>query len=153
MTAAARQVIARLGLAPLPPEGGFFRATWRNATASAILYLITDDDFSALHRLAQDEVWHFCAGDPIEHVQLDPRDGLVRTARLGPDILAGEWPQVVVPAGVWQGARRAGGSSGFALLGCTVSPPWDERGFELGARAELLAAFPAHPGIVRDFTR
>jgi predicted cupin superfamily sugar epimerase len=153
MNDAARQAIDRLGLAPLPQEGGFFRATWRNSTASAILYLITAGDFSALHRLAQDEVWHFCIGDPVEHVQLDPRGGRVRTARLGPDLARGHLPQVVVPAGVWQGARLVVGASGFALLGCTVSPPWDERGFELGSRATLRAAFPAHHAIVQDFTR
>ncbi len=154
MNAAARQVIATLGLEPLPHEGGLFRATWRNATASNILFLITPGDFSALHRLAQDEVWHFHAGDPVEHVQLDPRfGGGERVTLLGIDFSAGERPQVVVPAGIWQGARLVQARHGFALLGCTVSPPWDERGFELAGRDTLLAEFPGHREIIVALTR
>lgn len=151
----AAQLIARLQLTPLPGEGGWFRQTSRRATASAIYFLLTRDDFSALHRIAQDEVWHFYAGDPVEHVQFSA-DGSVAVARMGSQVLAGEQPQVLVPAGVWQGARLAPttvNGAGYALLGCTVSPPWDERGFELGARAALRAEFPAHAGWVHALTR
>lgn len=154
--AAADRIIAALELAPLPGEGGFFRPTWRSRTASAIFYLMTRVDFSALHRLAQDEIWHFHAGDPVEHVQLDPSTGTARRARLGPDVLAGDQPQVPVPAGRWQGARLdpAGPARhGFALLGCTVSPPWDEAGFTLGARADLVREFPAAADLIRELTR
>ena len=62
MNAAAQAIVTRLQLEPLPHEGGFFRVTWRNATASAIYFLITPEHFSALHRLAQDEIWFFHAG-------------------------------------------------------------------------------------------
>jgi hypothetical protein len=155
VNAAARQLIATLQLEPLAGEGGFFRRTWRNATASAIYFLITPDDFSALHRLAQDELWHFYGGDRVEHVQLDPRTGTLRVVRMGIDILAGDEPQVVVPAGNWQGARLATSAAGhgWSLLGCTVSPPWDERGFELGVRDDLLAQFPRNATWIRALTR
>lgn len=153
MNAAAREVIGALGLEPLPREGGFFRPTWRNATASAILFLITAEEFSGLHRLRQDEVWHFHAGDGVEHWQLDPRSGVVSVTRLGAEVARGAQPQVVVPGGVWQGARLAVGDRGFALLGCTVSPPWEERDFELGERRALQIAFPGHGEIIRVLTR
>ncbi len=154
MNAAARALIAALDLAPLPAEGGFFRATWRNATGSAIYFLLTADDFSALHRLEQDEIWHFHAGDRIEHVQLDPRDGTVRVTVMSAAVLAGDQPQVIVPGGCWQGARLAAGATqGYALVGCTVSPPWDERGFELARRADLLRAFPAQGALIAALTR
>lgn len=152
----AEQIIAALRLEPLPGEGGFFRVTSRRPAASAIYFLLTCRDFSALHRIAQDEMWHFHAGDPIEHGQFDATDGRLRRARMGPDVLAGDSPQVLVPAGTWQGARldpAVAGGVGFALLGCTVAPPWDERGFELGSRARLLAEFPAHADWVRALTR
>lgn len=155
MPPSAAQLIAHLQLAPLPGEGGWFRQTSRRATASAIYFLLTRDDFSALHRIAQDEVWHFYAGDCVEHVQF-ATDGSAHVARLGPNVLAGDQPQVIVPAGAWQGARIASNqpdAAGYALLGCTVSPPWDERGFELGTRAALLAEFPAHAGLIRVLTR
>jgi len=151
---AARAIIAALALEPLPREGGYFRATWRSATASAIYFLVTPEDFSALHRIAQDEIWHHYAGDAVEHVQLDPRDGSVRTIRLGPDVLSGEEPQLVVTANVWQGAKLAAGPrAGYALLGCTVSPPWDERGFALADPMELRSAFPGQHAAIGALTR
>ena len=149
----ARRIIAALGLEPLPAEGGFFRPAWRSDTASAIYYLMTPADFSALHRLTHDEAWHFYDGDPVEHVQLDPRRGDARTSRLGPALLAGDVPQVHVAAGQWQGARLAEPVRGWALLVCTVWPPWDGRGFELGAREALLAQFPAHMTWIHALTR
>lgn len=152
----AAEMIAALELAPLPHEGGYFRVTWRSELSSAILFLITPEGFSALHRIAQDEIWHFHAGDPVDHVQLDARTGAMRRTRLGAAVLAGETPQLVVPAGMWQGARLAredNAGAGWSLLGCTLAPPWDERGFELGARAALRAAFPAHAEIIAALTR
>ena len=153
MNTAARQLLTALRLEPLPREGGFFRVTWRKATASAIYFLITPEHFSALHRLAQDEVWHFYSGDPVEHLRLDPRCGDAHVAHLGPDAVSGGSPQIIVPAGVWQGARTAEDRHGYSLLGCTVSPPWDEGGFELGDRDLLQAAFPAQRELIRALTR
>lgn len=153
MNAAARALIERLGLAPLPEEGGFFRVTWRGAHGSAILFLITSEDFSALHRIAQDELWHFHAGDPVEHVRIDPATGEAVVNRLGADIAHGETPQLAVPAGHWQGARLVAGAHGYALLGCTVTPPWTPEGFELGARERLTADFPRHAAWIARLTR
>jgi predicted cupin superfamily sugar epimerase len=164
MLSTAAEVISALQLAPLPREGGWFRQTWRSEAGSAILFLITPENFSALHRLTLDEVWHFHAGDPVEHVQLDPRSDAGRAeimlTPLGPDIARGETPQLVVPAGVWQGARVAPASraaasprQGWSLLGCTLAPPWREDALELGARAELLRRFPAAAAHVLALTR
>lgn len=152
MNAEAQKIIAKLGLAPLLHEGGWFRQTWKSgaqfaggrAAGSAIYFLVTPEDFSALHRLRTEEVWLFHAGDALEHVMLDPADGAVRVTRLGGEVLAGETPQVVVPGGVWQGARLAAGATrGWALLSCTMAPAWDENEFELGKREALGREFPA----------
>jgi uncharacterized protein len=151
----AQALIAALQLEPLPGEGGFFRQTWRNETASAILFLLTTENFSALHRLAQDEMWHFYTGDRVEHVQLAP-DGAAHRTRMGSDVLGGDVSQVIVPPGMWQAARldpSAATHQGFALLGCTVSPPWDERGCTIGARAELVREYPAHAQLILGLTR
>ena len=155
----AQRIVRELGLAPLPHEGGFFRQTWRTAEASAILFLVTESDFSALHRIAQDELWHFHAGDPVEHVRLHKEGAQtagVSVTRLGGDVLAGETPQLAVPRATWQGARLARGRSaarGFALLGCTVTPPWDDRGFELGHRDALQREFPDATPWIHALTR
>ena len=63
------------------------------------------------------------------------------------------WEQAVVPAGTWQGARLCPGQRGWALFGCTVSPAWDEREFELGKRDALLREFPAGAAAIRALTR
>jgi predicted cupin superfamily sugar epimerase len=162
VNAEAAQLISRLGLVPLPREGGFYAPTWTSpergpdgrAAGSAILFLITPADFSALHRLRTDEVWHFHAGDPAELARMDPRAGSAAVTVLGPDPTRGHAPQGIVAAGTWQGARiAAGGSRGWTLFGCTLAPAWDEREFELGSREGLLAAFPAEAGLVRALTR
>lgn len=159
MNAGALKMIARMGLEALPGEGGFFRRTWLSAdlradgrpNGSHIWYLITAEDFSALHRLDAPERWEFQAGDPVEHVSLDPRDGSTRVQTLGHSVRR----SLVVPTGVWQGARLAAcpHPRGWALLGCTMSPAWMEAGFTLGGRDELLAAFPAMASLVRALTR
>ena len=47
---------------------------------------------------------------------------------LGPDLEAGESPQLVVPAGWWQSAVSEGE---LTLVSCTVSPAFAFEGFEL----------------------
>ncbi len=156
MNAAARAQIARHGLAPLPGEGGWFRVTTRSATASSILFLLTPEDFSAFHAIAQDELWLFHGGDPVEHVQLTAA-GALRRVRLGPGAADGEAPQVFVPAGTLQGARldpaAPDAAQGWALVSCVVSPPWAEAGAALPSRVDLLRAWPAHAAIIGALTR
>lgn len=163
MNAAAKEVIAQLGLVPLPREGGFFRQTWLSparlpdgrAAASGIWFLLTPGSFSALHRLQAEELWHFHAGDPVEHVQLNATDGAVRVTLLGSELAAQQRPSLVVPGGVWQGARLAACASlrGWALLGCTLTPAWAEQEFELGSRAALEREFPGAAEWIRVLTR
>ena len=70
---------------------------------------------------------------------------------LGSDLEAGQRPQVVVPRGVWQGARLVAGGT-FALLGTTVAPGFDFADFEPGDRAALTAAWPGHADRIRALT-
>ncbi|HEY1765521.1 MAG TPA: cupin domain-containing protein [Opitutaceae bacterium] len=163
--AEAADLVASLGLVPLPREGGYFASTWTSpvagpegrSCASAILFLITAEDFSALHRLDRDEVWSFSGGDPAELVRLDPRTGADDTCILGPEPVAGHRPQATVASGVWQGARIAAGRlaprRGWTLVSCVVAPAWDERAFELADRDTLIRVFPSHAELIRALTR
>jgi predicted cupin superfamily sugar epimerase len=160
MNEEAKQLVARLGLERLPHEGGWFRQTWLSAVrladgrpaGSAIYFLITPGDFSALHRMKTDEVWLFHAGDAVEHVTL--AHGGAQVTRVGGDVAAGEVPQLAVPGGVWQGARLAqAGTRGWALLSCTMAPAWDEREFELGQREPLALEFPLARAPIEALTR
>ena len=131
----ADDVIRLLKLQPHPVEGGFFRETYRaSATPSRRTVVratspprsitsLKPGHVSELHVLPGDEVFHFYLGAPVRMLQLWP-DGSGREIVLGADILVGQVPQLVVPAGVWQGTRLIG-DSGFALLGCTVAPGFD----------------------------
>jgi len=151
-------IVRALGLAPLPQEGGLYAETYRStrllapgaagpeqtgprACCTAIYYLVTPTRFSALHRVASTEIFHFYLGDPVRMLQLHP-DGQASAHILGTDIPGGQRPQVVAPRGVWQGTRLLPGGR-FALLGCTVSPGFDFADYEHGQRRALVAQYPA----------
>ena len=129
----ARDLIERLGLMR-HPEGGWYRETWRAASAAdaraagtAIYYLLEAGDRSHWHRVDADEIWHFYAGGPLR-LSLSP-DGRESEAHiLGPDIAAAHAPQLVVPKCCWQSAEPLGA---FTLAGCTVAPGFEFAGFEM----------------------
>lgn len=158
----AEELIAFLRLKPLPGEGGWYRETYRSAlqlpasaraVGTAIFYLLRPDTCSALHRLPTDEVFHFYLGDPVEMLQLgpSPEEG-GRIITLGPDILAGQQVQTVVPAGVWQGSQlREGGR--FALMGTTMAPGFDFADYEAGDPAELARQYPDYAALIRRLGR
>jgi uncharacterized protein len=149
------EIIDLLGLQPLPLEGGYYRETYRSAArfaadksaATAIYYLLTPDTFSALHRLPTDEVFHLYLGGPVRMLQLGP-DGTGREVVIGTDLAAGQRPQVVVSAGVWQGSRLAAGAA-FALMGTTMAPGFDFSDYEGGDRRRLVGEYPAFAGEIR----
>lgn len=126
----ADRIIQRLGLAP-HPEGGWYRQTWAGPEVAgrpcgtAILFLLKAGEVSHWHRVDADEIWLWHGGAPLILSR-----GLVRAeeVRLGPDVLADEAPQALVPSGWWQAARPTGA---YALMSCTVSPGFRFEGFEL----------------------
>ena len=144
-------IVAALGLEPLPDEGGWYRRNYGDGgRCSVILYLMTaGDGFSAMHLLDADEVFTYVSGAPAEMLQLHP-DGSTTTHRIGMELDAGELPQVVVPAGVWQGTVPLGE---WTLLTTTVSPAYTDDIFRLGERAELAARWPGAAGAITARTR
>lgn len=138
-----------LGLEPLPDEGGLFRRTHADAHSSAIYYLLIAPEFSALHRLTATETYHWYAGAPLRLLLLPP-DAAGTEPVLGPDLAAGQRPQIVVPAGTWQGSSPDGP---WTLLGTTTAPPFVWSAFRLGECADLLARYPAAAGRIRALTR
>jgi uncharacterized protein len=164
----AAQIIERLKLVPLTIEGGYFRETYRSElslpaealpddystdrnVSTAIYYLLTPDTFSPIHVVKSDEVFHFYAGDAVEMLQLRP-DGSARVVIFSNKLASGHEPQLVVPAGVWQGCRLVCGGN-WALMGCTVAPGFDYADFALGNRAELIALHPTHADMINALTK
>ncbi len=163
----ADRIIRALGLKP-HPEGGYYRETYRSEEtiaasnlppryegprvySTAIYFMLTSGNFSCIHRIKSDEIFHFYLGDPVEMLVLNP-NGSGYTIKLGPDIGDGMLPQVVVPAGVWQGLVLSEGGS-FALLGTTVSPGFDFADFEIGIRKDLVSSYPHYSDIIIRLTR
>jgi len=138
----AEAVARLLDLAP-HPEGGFYRETFRDpntvagarAASTAIYYLLPAGQVSAWHKVDAAEIWHWHAGAPLQ-LSLYEAGGVHRALRLGADLVGGERPQGVVPAGVWQSAKSLGA---WTLVGCTVAPGFEFAHFEL-----------ASPGAVPD---
>ena len=120
------------------------------ALSTAIYFLVTAASPSRMHRVTSDEIWHFYAGDPLEMLQLEP-GGASKIVLIGSRLTAGERPQVLVPAGTWQGARmhRAGE---YALVGATVTPGFDFDDFTLRDRALLTAKYPTRATLIEALT-
>lgn len=111
------------------PEGGHYVESWRGpagtdgrAVATAIYFLLRRGERSHWHRVDASEVWLHHAGAP-----LSLRIGAERIV-LGSELAAGERPQAVVPAGVWQAAEPEGD---WSLVSCVVAPGFEFDGFEL----------------------
>ncbi|MGH6943591.1 MAG: cupin domain-containing protein [Geminicoccaceae bacterium] len=131
MTVAA--IIEKLGMRP-HPEGGHYVETFRDrqdggrrGALTCIHFLLEAGEVSAWHRIDATEVWHFAAGAPLR-LTLSPNGARTETRRLGPDVLAGEAPHVVVPPGCWQSATSEGA---WTLSSCVVAPAFEFAGFEL----------------------
>jgi len=160
----AAWVAEHFGLEPLGVEGGRFREVWHShrhwpgndkPAGTAIMFLLTTepDDFSAMHRLPTDELWHSYLGDPAELLLLHP-DGRSERIVLGDDLAAGQRVMTVVPAGTWMGCRVASGSTdGYALLGCTMAPGFTIDDYEGGDRDELVARYPTESELITALTR
>ncbi len=127
-----------LGMEP-HPEGGWYKETWRSevaftpegydgerASATAIYFLLAPGEESRWHRVRSAEIWLWHSGGPLV---LEYGEEPVTTVVLGPEVGAGERPQVVVPAGAWQAARPAGDQP--VLVSCIVSPGFDFADFTM----------------------
>ena len=163
----AQDWIDRLDLSP-HPEGGYYRVTYQSTltiaqgalpsafrgdrcASTAIYFLLSEKDFSAFHRLASDELWHFYAGSALIVYVIDA-EGNYSELHLGNGFEAGEVFQAVVKAGSWFGSRLKD-SAGFALVGCTVAPGFDFADFEMAKRSELIASYPEHRKLIEELTR
>ena len=147
------------------PEGGYYKETYRSAEliensskqfpdqrsySTAIYFLIEKNNFSALHRIKSDEVWHFYDGDALEVIEIDLNGNLIST-QIGKDISKGQTFQYTVKAGHWFGSRVLKDGE-YSFVGCTVSPGFDFKDFEMAKRDDLCRQFPQHKNIIEELT-
>lgn len=127
-------IIARLALQP-HPEGGWYRETWRaeapdgqRAGATAILFLLEAGRRSHWHRVDAAELWLWHAGARLRLLSAPGDTGPISERTLGPDVLAGQIPQAIIPPHHWQSTEA---EAGWALVSCIVSPGFEFAGFTL----------------------
>ena len=100
--------------------------------------MVTPDEPVKLHRIMNDQLYHYYLGDPLEVLLL--RNGGEKVI-VGPDIRGGERVQLFIPGGTFHTARVTGGRRWF-LGASTEWPGVIPADVELGDAAKLAAAFP-----------
>ena len=150
------------------PEGGFYKETYRSDGlipkaaldssfggnrnhSTAIYFLLTAENFSAFHKIASDEIWHFYAGDGLD-ISVIQEDGTYECIHLGNGETEDQVFQAVVPAGAWF-ASEPTNKKGWALVGCTVAPGFDFEDFVMAKRADLLREYPQFEELIVRLTR
>lgn len=163
----AEQLIQHLELQP-HPEGGFYKEIYRSEGTikaeclpppfdgtrhycTSIYYLLQRGDFSAFHRIKSDELWHFYAGGPLMLHLLHETHGYQRLV-LGNNLAEGSRFFILMPAGIWFAAEPAE-STEFTLAGCTVSPGFDFRDFEMAKKENLVLRFPEQRDLIEHLCR
>lgn len=131
----AKEIVRMLNM-QRHPEGGWYVETYRAPPAvdndqrsigTAIYYLLEAGDLSHWHAVDAAEIWHWYAGGPLALTL--STDGVGASAhQLGPELRAGQRPQIIVEPNVWQTAESLGA---WTLCGCTVSPGFEFSGFKL----------------------
>lgn len=133
------------------PEGGFYRESYKSPYSTCIYFLLTSKEFSAFHRLRNDEIWHFYEGSSTR-LHFISKEGKHDIHIIGNDIKNGERPQVVVPGGTWFSAEVISQES-HSLVGCTMSPGFSFKDFEIKGKGDLITLFPNNKDIIRRLTR
>lgn len=145
------------------PEGGFYSETYRSKLvlkksnlpkkfngnrnhSTTIYFLLTDNNFSAFHKLKADEVWHFYSGSPITIYVLS-KNGKLKKIVLGKNY----YYQAVILAEQWFAAEISEPNS-YSLVGCTVSPGFHFDDFELGEKSKLSKLYPDLKGLISRLT-
>lgn len=150
------------------PEGGYYSETYRSKGVlsqaalpahyngdrnfgTAIYFLLTRGNFSAFHKIKQDETWHFYAGDALLVHMISP-EGHYSVVKIGSAYSDGEVPQFTVPGGYWF-ASECAPESNYSFVGCTVYPGFDFDDFVLANSQQLAQLFPQHRTIIERLTR
>lgn len=141
----AQHLIETLKLLP-HPEGGYYREIYRSAATvlpsdgrdqrsalTLIYFLLAEGQESCWHKVASEELWHFCEGDALQLSIADPDFKQTKYYTLGafstnPSCEDVHQPIHVVPAHHWQSAKSLGG---YTLVSCSVAPGFDFTDFEM----------------------
>jgi uncharacterized protein len=137
LTYVSKQAIAADGL-PAPFADG-------RPLGSALYFMVTPGAPVRLHRIRNDQLYHYYLGDPLE-VFLLHADGTTERVIVGPDLRRGERVQLLIPGNTFHTARLIGRRSIFRKSGDRFSAEnattQDSLWF-LGASTEWPGVVPA----------
>src|SRR6266581_4578772 len=116
---------------------------------SALYFMVTPDAPVRLHRIRNDQLYHYYLGDAIEVLMLRA-DGTSERAIVGPDLRSGERVQLLIAGNTFHTARIIGGRRWF--LG--ASTEWlgvEPADVEIGDVDALAAKYPQVADDLRTF--
>jgi uncharacterized protein len=129
--------IARGGL-PAPFADG-------RPMGSALYFMVTPTAPVRLHRIRNDQLYHYYLGDPLEVFMLRG-DGTTERVVVGGDLRAGERVQLLIPGNTFHTARLIGRRRWF-LGASTEWPGVVPADVEIGNVEEMAAKYP---GVAAD---
>jgi len=161
----AEQVQQLLGLEP-HPTCGFVAETYRSPEriaagglpepfadgrpiGSALSFMVTHERPVRLHRIRNDQLYHYQLGDPIEVLML-LADGTHGQHVVGPDLAGGQALHLFLPGGTFHTARLVAGGAWF-LGASTEWPGVEPADVEPGQIDDLAERFPAAAERLRGF--
>ena len=133
VTFMSKERIAPGGL-PAPFQAG-------RPKGSALYFMLTPEEPVKLHRIRNDQLYHYYLGDPIE-VLMMLTDGTTQHHIVGPDLRAGHTVQLFIPGNTFHTARVIGARKWF-LGASTEWPGVEPEDVELGKADELVKKYPS----------
>jgi len=139
VTFVSKHAIARDGL-PAP-----FKEA--RPLGSALYFMVTPKAPVRLHRIRNDQLYHYYLGDPLE-VFLLHANGASERIVVGPELRTGQRVQLLIPGNTYHTARLIGRRRWF-LGASTEWPGVIPADVELGNLDELAGKYPAVAGDLR----
>lgn len=136
--------VSKLSVAPggLPPPFANERPM-----GSALYFLVTQTAPVRLHRIRNDQLYHYYLGDPLEVVLLH-ENGTSEQIVVGPNLRAGQRVQLFIPGNTFHTARLIGHRRWF-LGASTEWPGALPTDVEIGNVEELAAKYPVAADTLR----
>jgi len=116
---------------------------------SALYFMVTPGAPVRLHRIRNDQLYHYYLGDPLEVLMLRV-DGTTERVVVGPDVRGGQLVQLPIPGNTFHTARVIGRRRWF-LGASTEWPGVEPVDVEIGNVDALAAKYPQVADDLRSF--
>jgi predicted cupin superfamily sugar epimerase len=118
---------------------------------SALYFMVTPDAPVRLHRIRNDQLYHYYLGHPIEVLMLRA-DGTSERAVVGHDLRGGQCVQLLIPGNTFPAARVVGSCRWF-LDASTEWPGVEPADVEIGDVDSLAEEYPDTADDLRAFQK